>query len=223
MSVRIAHTGPVPQRIRQNSVKLAADLAVNHSLPENGSSVLATPTMPKKTLKMIVPSPARIRQVKALHLLGDWVYAPNLWHINRYSASMAFFTGLFVAFMPIPGQTIAAAVLAVLLSCNLPISVGLVFITNPVTMAPIFFLAYKVGALVIDIPVEEIDFELSIYWLSTSLAAIWKPFLLGCLICGLLSGSLGYFVISMVWRWQVAHRWQERKRQRAMRTANDPG
>ena len=44
---------------------------------------------------------------------------------------MAFFVGLFVAFMPIPGQTIAAAVLAVLLRCNLPLSVGLVFVTNP--------------------------------------------------------------------------------------------
>jgi uncharacterized protein (DUF2062 family) len=135
---------------------------------------------------------------------------------------MAFFIGLFVAFMPIPGQVILAAVLAVLLSCNLPLSVGLVFITNPVTMAPIFFMAYKVGALIIDVPVQDVEFELSFFWLSNSLVAIWKPFLLGCIICGLFCGSLGYFVVSILWRLQVTRRWQERKKRRAARNANDP-
>lgn len=179
--------------------------------------------MPKKTIKLIVPSPARIRQVKGLHLLGDWVYASNLWHVNRYSASMACFVGLFVAFMPIPGQVLLAAILAVLFSCNLPLSVALVFLTNPVTMAPIFFMAYQVGALIIDVPVQDVQFELSFFWLGNSLVAIWKPFLLGCLICGLFSGSLGYFVMSIGWRWHVAHRWHERKRTRASRGPIDPG
>jgi hypothetical protein len=178
--------------------------------------------MPKKTLKMIVPSPARMRKVKSLRVLGEWVYATNLWHINRYSASMAFFIGLFVAFMPIPGQMVTAALLAVLVRCNLPLSVGLVWITNPVTLPAIFYLAYKVGAMIIDVPVENIEFELSFYWLTNSLVTIWKPFLLGCLICGLLFGSLGYFTISMLWRWRVVYHWHERKRKRAARKLNRP-
>ncbi len=172
--------------------------------------------MPKKTLKQIVPHPTRIREIRSLRVLGEWIYATNLWHINRYSASMAFFVGLFVAFMPIPGQMVAAALLAVLLGCNLPLSVGLVWITNPVTMPAIFFMAYKIGALLIDVPVKDVEFELSFYWLTTSLAAIWKPFLLGCFICGLFFGSLGYFTISMLWRWRVARHWHQRKRRRAL-------
>ncbi len=171
--------------------------------------------MPKKTLKMIVPSPTRMREIKSLHLLGDWIYATNLWHINRYSASMAFFIGLFVAFMPIPGQMILAALLAVLMRCNLPLSVGLVWITNPLTMPAIFYLSYKVGAMISDVPLQYVEFELSYYWLSNSLASIWKPFLLGCLICGLFFGSMGYFTISMLWRWRVSYHWRERKRKRA--------
>lgn len=175
--------------------------------------------MPKKTLKMIVPHPARIREIKSLHLLGDWVYASNLWHINRYSASMAFFVGLFVAFMPIPGQMILAAVLAVMLGCNLPLSVGLVWITNPVTLPAIYFLSYKVGAMIVDVPLENIEFELSVYWLSNKLAIIWKPFLLGCLVCGLFFGCLGYFIISQLWRWRVTYHWRKRRRQRAIKKA----
>ena len=173
--------------------------------------------MPKKTLKLIVPSAARIREMKALHVLGDWIYAGNLWHINRYSASMAFFVGLFVAFMPVPGQMVIAALLAILFKCNLPLSVGLVWITNPVTMPAIYFLAYKVGAILIDVPVRDLRFELSFHWLQHSLFAVWKPFLLGCLLCGLFFGCLGYFVISLLWRWRVAYHWNQRKLSRAQR------
>ena len=178
--------------------------------------------MPKEALQKIVPSLATIRKIKGLSFLGDWIYASNLWHINRYSAAMAFFVGLFVAFMPIPGQTIAAAVLAVLLRCNLPLSVGLVFVSNPITLAPLFFMAYKIGALIIDVPLQHVEFELSIFWLSNSLAAIWKPFLMGCLICGLFCGCVGYFVISLLWRWRVTRLWKERKRKREARIFNGP-
>jgi uncharacterized protein (DUF2062 family) len=176
--------------------------------------------MARKTLKSLMPSAARIREIKSLSILGDWIYATNLWHLNRYSASMAFFVGLFVAFMPIPIQMIAAALLALLFRCNLPLSVCLVWITNPLTMPALFFVAYKVGALILEIPVEIVEFELSYRWLSTQLSYIWKPFLLGCLVCGLFSGSMGYFVVSMAWRWRVSVHWRERKRRRAERLAN---
>ena len=170
--------------------------------------------MPRRTLKQLAPSPARLREFKILSLLGDWIYQPNLWHINRSSASIAFFVGLFVAFMPVPGQMLLAALLAVNLRCNLPLSVGLVWITNPITMPAIFYLAYRVGAMIIDVPMQVIEFELSIDWVSHSLAAIWQPFLLGCLICGLFFGSLGYFIVNMLWRWRVVVHWKERKRKR---------
>ncbi|MEH6517986.1 MAG: DUF2062 domain-containing protein [Halioglobus sp.] len=173
--------------------------------------------MPKKTLKQFIPSPAKLREIKSLQLLGSWIYQPNLWHLNRYAASMAFFVGLFVAFMPIPGQMILAAVLAVRLRCNLPLSIGLVWITNPLTIPAIFYLSYRVGAMIIDIPVQQVEFELSSEWLTDSLATVWQPFLLGSFICGLFFGSLGYFVISMLWRMRVARHWAERKRSRAAR------
>ena len=179
--------------------------------------------MPRKFFKKIVPNAGRIRSIKSLQVLGDWIYDGNLWHINRYSASMAFFVGLFVAFIPVPGQTLIAAVIAVLLRCNLPLSVSLVFLSNPVTMPPIFYMAYKIGALIIDVPVSSMEFEFSFHWLRNSMGAIWQPFLLGCLLCGLFAGSLGYVVVSQLWRWHVAHKWHARKRKRATHKLNDPG
>jgi uncharacterized protein len=195
---------------------------VNQKLIQNDRSDPTTPDMPKKFLQKIVPSHARIRSIKALHVLGDWIYDGNLWHINRYSASMAFFVGLFVAFIPTPGQSLIAATLAVLLRCNLPLSVGLVFLTNPVTMPPLFYLAYKIGALVVDAPIVAAEFELNTRWLRDSLGGMWRPFLLGCLICGLFFGSAGYVLVNQLWRWRVARQWQARKQKRANRAINGP-
>ncbi len=170
--------------------------------------------MPKKTLRQITPSPAKLREIKSLKVLGEWIYEPSLWHINRYSASMAFFVGLFVAFMPLPGQMIIAAALAYQLRCNLPLSIGLVWITNPATMPAIYFLSYKVGAMIIGVPMQDLAFELSFAWLSQELSDVWQPFLLGCVICGLFFGSLGYFIITMAWRYRVSRQWRQRQRRR---------
>ena len=68
-----------------------------------------------------------------------------------------------------------AALGAVLLRCNLPLSVGLVWLTNPLTIPAIFYIAYQVGALVIDVPVKEVEFEISFEWLQTGLTMVWKP------------------------------------------------
>ena len=172
--------------------------------------------MPRKTLKQFAPSPAQLKEIKLLQLLGNWLHDPNLWHINRFSASMAFFVGLFVAFLPVPGQTLVAAILAVKLRCNLPLSVALVWITNPVTIPVIFYVAYRVGAALIGETPVSMDFEVSMEWLWSSLANNWQPLLLGSLVCGLLFGSLGYFVINMLWRWRVSVHWRRRKRRQAL-------
>ncbi len=175
--------------------------------------------MPRETLKSIMPSAARLRRSGVLDVLGEWVYASNLWHLNRYSASMAFFVGLFLAFMPLPGQMLLAAAAAVLLRCNLPLSVGLVFITNPLTFPAIFYIAYQVGALLIDVPIRDVEFALTLEWFETGFLNVWKPLAVGCLVCGLFFGSLGYFVVNVLWRMRVARHWRRRKRERAARRA----
>ena len=177
--------------------------------------------MRKDTLKRFIPTPAHLRQIKSLEILGEWIYQPNLWHINRHSSSTAFFVGFFCAFIPLPSQMIIAAFMSIWLRCNLPLAVALCWITNPLTMPPIFFLAYKVGAVVMGVEPQSVHFQLSWEWLTHGLLAIWQPFLLGCLLCGVFFGCLGYFVVSVLWRWGVLRRWRARglRRRRAIKKA----
>ncbi|ROS00287.1 hypothetical protein EDC56_2933 [Sinobacterium caligoides] len=168
--------------------------------------------MARNFLKRFMPNPEAIKSHKSLRFLSGWLNDPNLFHLNRRSASLAFFVGLFVAFIPLPSQMIIAAAMAILLRCNLPISVVLVWITNPLTMPAMFYAAYKVGTLVLGLHPGHFNFELSINWLMHELEQIWQPLLLGSLICGLISGILGYITVRLTWRFHVISRWQKRKK-----------
>jgi uncharacterized protein (DUF2062 family) len=170
--------------------------------------------MPRKLLRQMAPSPQRLRGMRSLKPLGDWVYEPNLWHINRLSTSKAFAIGLFSAMIPLPGQLFIAALVAVRWRANLPLSVMLIFVTNPITMPVIYFAAYKLGASILETPLQQVEFEMTWYWLTESLGSIWQPFLLGCLIMGTLAGLAGYVTIDLLWRWRVVDQWQKRAAKR---------
>lgn len=162
-----------------------------------------------------MPDHEKIRGNKQLNkVFGTLLHDPNLLHLNRRSVSMAFFVGLFMAFVPLPSQMIMAAAVAIIIRCNLPISVGLVWVSNPITMPPIFYFAYKVGAWILNTPETAFNFELSWEWLGTGLAAIWQPFLLGCAVCGLFFGALGYILIRLLWRLHIISTLKERQRKR---------
>jgi uncharacterized protein (DUF2062 family) len=124
-----------------------------------------------------------------------------------------------MAFVPIPFQMIPAAALAIWRRVNLPISVGLVWITNPLTMPPIFYFAYKLGAWILGVEVNTQNFDISWEWIKTELVTIWEPFLLGCLICAVVSAVVGALGIRLLWRLNVIRQWEHRKKSRAVKTA----
>lgn len=166
--------------------------------------------MPRKLIKKYMPNEEALKNHKHLGWLGKHLHEPNLWHLNRKSVSKAFMVGLFCAFLPIPFQMIVAAVLAVLVRSNLPISVGLVWITNPLTIPPIFYFAYLVGDFIIGQPGQTIEFEMTMEWLQESMSIIWWPLLFGSIICGTFFGILGYFGIQSFWAWHVGRTWKKR-------------
>lgn len=178
--------------------------------------------MPKKLIKRFMPDHTKIREHKHLRFFGTLLHDPNLFHLNRRSASGAFAVGLFMAFVPLPTQMLMAAATAILFRVNLPISVVLVWLTNPVTIPPMFYFAYLLGTWILGEPVhmEQSSFELSYEWLKQELGVIWQPFLLGCFVAGSVSALLGYFGIRGLWRLHLVRHYQERKLKRQQREAS---
>lgn len=176
--------------------------------------------MPKKFIKRYLPNEENLRNSKSLGIFGRLILAPNLWHLNKRSVSGAFAVGLFCAFIPIPFQMVLAIAGALIFRVNLPISVALVWLTNPITIPPIFYFSYLVGAWILDTPVMEIEFALTIEWLTTGLTAIWQPFLLGCFVCGIAAALAGFLIVRILWRWLVLKNWQKRKLERTFEQKN---
>jgi uncharacterized protein (DUF2062 family) len=167
--------------------------------------------MPKRIIKKYLPDHQKIKEHKHLKFFGKLLHDGNLWHLNRRSVSGAFAVGLFCAFVPLPSQMVLAAAVAIIVRVNLPISVGLVWISNPITMPPLFYAAYKFGAHVMGQKPIENDYELTIQWFSTQLDLIWQPFLLGCLIFGLISAVIGFVGIRLLWRMHIIQHLKERR------------
>ncbi|VAW64361.1 FIG01199889: hypothetical protein [hydrothermal vent metagenome] len=176
--------------------------------------------MPKKFLRKCLPDPHKITQSKSLRIFGRFLHEPNLWHMNRKSVSMAFMVGFFFMWVPLPSQMILAAGAAILLRCNLPISVALVWITNPFTMPPMFYTAYVLGNWMLGQPPNHIEFEASFKWIEQQMSVIWQPFLLGCFTLGVASSLSGYAGIRIIWRLHIL-KYIKNKKQRCENNQQD--
>jgi uncharacterized protein (DUF2062 family) len=93
-----------------------------------------------------------------------------------------------------------------------------VWLTNPVTMPPVFYFCYNLGAWLLDTPVHAVEFEISWEWISTELVRIWKPFLFGSFLVASTSAVIGFFGIRALWRWHVIRDWEKRKERRKLKT-----
>ena len=161
-----------------------------------------------------MPNPDLIKNHKNLQFLGDKLHDPNFWHLSRRSVSMAFAIGLFAAWLPVPGQMAIAAVGAFSYRANLPIAVALVWLTNPITMPPLFYFAYRVGLWFMDRPSPAENFKFSLEGVTSGFGNTWEPFLLGCFIMGISCSAAGYFGINYFWHQHVAKKWAARKQKK---------
>jgi len=168
--------------------------------------------MPKKLIKRYIPTPEKIKKLKGFGFLGKWLQNPAIWHLHRHSVSKAFLIGMFWMAIPIPSQMIASAITAILFRANLPLSIALVWISNPLTMPPLFYFNYLVGAYILGQESEEsLNFELSLEWMMTTLGDLWMPLFLGSFVVGIVLGVISYFVINLIWRMQVLKSWKSRR------------
>ncbi|MCP5419386.1 MAG: DUF2062 domain-containing protein [Gammaproteobacteria bacterium] len=166
--------------------------------------------MVKRFIKRYVPEHQDLKEQTYLRLFGSRLHDPNLWHLNRRSVAGALGVGMFVAFIPLPGQAIIAAAAAIALRINLPLAVATIFITNPLTIPPFFYATYRLGAWLLGIPHRPFEIELSLSWLWHETGLIWLPLLVGSLTTGVVLGLLVYGSVRLLWRISVIRRRRSR-------------
>lgn len=167
--------------------------------------------MPRKIIRRFLPDLKSLLDQRSLRWLGSLSHDPNLLHLNRHSVSLAVFIGIFCAFIPLPIQTLLAIAMCFWLGANLPLAMIIIWISNPLTIPPMFFLTYKLGSYILNTQVSGFSVDLSWQWFAELGSDILLPLFLGSFICGTALGLIGYFFILSLWRWQVIKNWEIRK------------
>ncbi|WP_321154287.1 DUF2062 domain-containing protein [Psychrobacter sp. LV10R520-6] len=180
--------------------------------------------MPQKRLKNLLPTPEKILESRTLKLFAPHLADPRLWHFNRHSLNKAVYIGVFSAFFPLPGQMLLALIGSLIFRANVPMALGLTWITNPLTTLPIFYAGYYVGANILDLPMISLrvigrmitDFSLWIlsdganpfitYEGTVSIAA----FCLGLTILAIVTSIVCGLTFKAIWRYKTVVNWQKR-------------
>lgn len=179
--------------------------------------------MPRKFFRRFLPSAEQVRSQRVVAAFGSWLNHPNLWHLNRRSVAGAAAIGLFAGLLPGPIQMLGALLLVVPLRRNLPVALLVTLYTNPITIVPLYLLAYQFGRLLIgehDASVEIVPFEMDWNLLDSAQAlmrwmlSLGKPLAVGLPALATTLAVLGYLAVDLGWRCYVMLAWRARKRRR---------
>lgn len=151
-------------------------------------------------------------------VFGDAAY----WSINRRNVTRAVALGFFIAFLPPPiPHTLMALALSIALRVNIPVTLTAIFITNPVTMIPLYYAAYWSGCYVLGLtPLNRLPAFNNHDWLPAFHGPFLEPFVLGCLMLGLAVAVMGYILLGLSWHLSLVHKFYKRKRLRRLKEEN---
>jgi uncharacterized protein (DUF2062 family) len=180
--------------------------------------------MPRKFLKRFLPSHAAIHANRHVARFGHRLLHHNLWHLHRRSVAGGVAVGMFAGLIPgsNPVQFSVAALLAIAFRVNLPIGVIVTLYSNPLTIVPLYIVAFKLGGLVMlkpdgGLPPFDVAADSWSAWLSTSLdwlITVGKPLLVGIPLLAVLLSIIGYALVRLSWRCYVVYAWRARQRRR---------
>ena len=155
----------------------------------------------KATLKKYSPK----RENVNLGWLNKHLTDPELWKWNKKSIAKGLAIGLFCAFLPVPIHILLAGMLAVTFSANILLSLLVIWVNNPITIVPIFYFTYKLGASIIGVEMDP-EFEFSFVYLMDNFWSATLALWVGGLITSTVASTLGYFSVISIYKYKALKR-----------------
>ena len=181
----------------------------------------------RKHLRKYLPDGETMRSHRLVLLFGRWLTHPNLWHLNRRSVPGAVAIGLFAGLVPGPLQMLTALLLAAPLRKNVPVALLVTLYTNPLTIVPLYLVAFEYGNWLLGRPlglgaVEPFemnwsDWAGSLRGLAQWCLAMGKPLALGLVALALTLAAVGYIATRLGWRLYVVLAWRARRFRKGQR------
>jgi uncharacterized protein len=172
--------------------------------------------VPRKYFRKYLPDRDTVRSSRLAKPFGSWLHHPSLWCLNRRSVSGAVAIGLFCGLIPGPLQ---------MLGKNIPVALIVTLYTNPVTIVPLYVIAFEYGRLLLGLDhtaagitpfvLDWSDWLGSMHALGAWMLGLGRPLALGLMALALTLAALGYVAVEFTWRAHVWAAWRARKRRRS--------
>ena len=151
--------------------------------------------MLRKTLKKTSKSEKLKSFIKKYKIPAEYLST------NRKMVSKAVFIGLFIAFIPMPMQMALVLAMMPFFKFNVPIALAMCWISNPLTMPPMYYIEYLTGSFVLGTKIAPV--EMSVEWFSNNMDNIFIPLYTGTIIFSIVGSSLAYWAINHFWHGSV--------------------
>jgi len=139
--------------------------------------------------------------------------------INRRSVTRGVAVGLFWGFIPMPMQMLAVVATTPFIKFNVPIAISMVWLSNPFTMPPMYYIEYLTGNLILG--QEGIhNIQLTMEWFKTNLGDIFIPLYVGTAFYSVVVTGIIYLVLNRLWVRSVKNEKEDKERQRRERKEN---
>jgi diguanylate cyclase (GGDEF)-like protein len=181
-----------------------------------------------------LPTSETIRNSRALKPFGRHLQHHFLWQFNRQSVAGGAAVGMFFGILMPFAQVLFAALCAVVLRVNLPVAALATLVSNPLTFAPLYYLAYRMGNLLLagtplddgigvrEAKEEELEQKVGVLleqqvevsgWfdnLSAWAMGVGPSLALGLLVLAIVTAAITYLTVSGLWRLHALRRWRRR-------------
>ena len=177
----------------------------------------------RRKFRSLLPDHEAIHTQRWLRPFRNTLLHPRLWHLNRHSAAGGVAVGLFCGLIPGPFQMLSAAIACVLWRVNLPLALVTTLYSNPITIVPLYLVAYAVGAILTDHggngfvpPPDPADMHF-IDWTQALVPwalSLGQPLIVGLVVLATGLSLAGYLAVRAAWRiWLIRH-WRARASRR---------
>ena len=136
-----------------------------------------------------------------------------IWQFNRRSIARGLALGLFAGFILPIGQIVLAVLMAASVRANIMVACAATLITNPFTLAPIYYAAFRTGSFLLealDVAPGVSRAPAPVGWASLGAASMTT--FIGLMVFAVLSSILAFAAVHLLWRISLRLKWLRRRK-----------
>lgn len=175
-----------------------------------------------------MPTSQSIQENRFLKPFSAYLHHHFLWQFNRRGVAGGLAVGLFVGILIPFAQILFGAIGAILVRVNLPVAAFATFATNPFTVPPLYYAAYRLGkfllgdasngalnpGMISKVANEQAEvgnwFTNIIDWVQS----VGPQLMAGLAVIAVVAAAAGYVLTNVIWHLQARYRWHKRQQKR---------